>query len=351
MIDTLPKSSAVRRVVAAILSSLLLAGLTAAPSYGDSFTFTKHSEYQAVYDDGTAAWPSGSASPYPIEMIGVVINDPLDMLNYEYDATDNPSPQWQVYIQATETDDFGGTALYMRKYLPYGSKKDLYSGAITWEDEMQRLNYPLDSISLRRGDKIKVEALAPGMPYNGKYNINTKHADSTDADYLTDKVFTITILERGVALDAATITLGDLKDGNDDFIFDDTRATGCEHYQASLVHLDDLLLDNPEDWALYDPDNPLIVRQGNLTFPMVLGIDPALEAIDANALSTTPFGITAILDQESSDPTSNYRLWLTSVSDLGGGAAVPEPCAALLAAIGALAVLAGLRRRGFRRVA
>jgi len=285
-------------------------------------------------------------------MTGVVINNPWNMLNY----TTDPSPQWQVYIQTTETDplvDFSGTALYMRRYTPWPPFTDLYPGT-GWDDEMDRLNYPVYEPTgspaaepLRVGDRIKVQAEAPGLFYNGKYNINTQHSNDPD------KEFHITILERDLTPLASDIDLSALKHADDSFIFDSTRATGCEHYQASLVHLDNLLLDNPEDWAPYDPDNPLIVRQGSLTFPMVLGIDPDLfSSVDPYALSTTPFSLTAILDQESSDPTTGYRLWLANAADLGiQTTIIPEPGTATIFGLGGLFIVLGLRRRRLQRAA
>ncbi len=94
---------------------------------------------------------------------------PWDMLNYG-----NSAAQWQVYIQATADDDFGGTALYMRKLIPWNDDQN-YSDA-EWAAEMQRINYP-DGTSqpFQRGDLIRVDARAPGLFYNGKYNVNEQH--------------------------------------------------------------------------------------------------------------------------------------------------------------------------------
>ncbi len=337
----------------------LLFGLSGLAEAQITYTPTLHNQYQAVNSSGTSAWPS-SGSPYSIAMIGVVINNPGDMLYYSDDPVSpyySASPQWQVYIQAAneakaytgfEGDDFGGTALYMRRFTPWGSPPTDLFPADAWAAEMERLNYPLYDLTgtqvtdpLQRGDLILVQARAPGMFYNGKYNINTKHTN------LESNEFYVTILQRGLTIDVPTITLAHLKNPDDSFIFDETRATGCEHYQASLVHLDNLLLDDdPTNWAL---NNTVTVRQGNLTFSMQLGIDPSLALIDATALVTNPFSITAILNQE--DPGSvdgyvgAYRLWLTSVGDL---TTIPEPGTAMLAVLGFGLVLGTLRRRSIR---
>ena len=142
---------------------------------------------------------------------------------------------------------------------------------------------------------------------------------------------------------ASAIELSDLKDTNDDYIFDATREAGCEHYQGSLVHLDNLLLVDPANWAL---DGEVTVTKNGLTFGMKLGIDADLLSIDSGLLATTPFSVTAILDQESSDFTTGYRLWLTNAGDLI--VAVPEPGTVVLAIVAMLALLPWRRpqRRG-----
>ena len=66
-------------------------------------------------------------------------------------------------------------------------------------------------------------------------------------------------------------------DSSNNFIFDSTRATGCEEYQGSLVHLDNLLLTDPNDWGL---GKTVTVSQGSLTFPMQIGLDRALGSLN-----------------------------------------------------------------------
>ncbi len=335
-----------------------------------TYTPTKHSEYQMVNSDGTSAWPPGGLQPYPVEMIGLVINNPWDMLYYNLTgspslpypphppAPPNDVPQWQVFFQAVDpydfpgvipnpgpyANDFGGTAMYMRKNHPWNP--NIYYTDDEWISEMQRLNYPNYQGSpvtepLRRGDLIKVEAKAPGLFFRGKRNINEQHQVDPAYD------FYITILARDVPLAAANITLADLKNPDDTFKFDQTRQTGCERYQGSLVHLDNLLLLDPQNWALNGTVTvKQTVGQMDLTFPLKLGIDPALAAINASLLATTPFSLTAILDQEDAQSpyTDSYRLWLTSVSDLGAAfAMVPEPASVGLLS-GGIVLLWILRR-------
>jgi hypothetical protein len=297
-----------------------------------TYTPITHSAFQAVLDEedaGKPAWPGKDVEPYPIELTGVVVNNPGNMLNYNNAAS---FPQWQVYIQAQAgaPGDFGGTALYMLKYswIPGQQYTDT-----EWANEMNRVNYPLNlsgqqvSTPLQYGDVVKVDAKAPGLFYNGKYNVNEKHMKSPDYD------FSITVLARDTVPSAASITLEDLKNSDNTFIFDDKRATGCEHYQGSLVHLDSLLLTDPLDWEL---GKTVTVRQGSLTFPMIVGLDSAFSSVDPFVLQTSPFSVTAIMDQESADLTSGYRFWLTEGANLTVSS-VPEPSGLAMLAAGGLA--------------
>jgi hypothetical protein len=203
---------------------------------------------------------------------------------------------------------------------------------------MNRINYPLGLAepSLRRGDLVLVDALAPGLFFRGKYNINEQHSK----DPLKD--FNITIQDRDIDLTplASPIDLTFLKNELDDFIFDPNRQIGNEHFQGSLVHLDDLTLVNPLSWGL---NATVTVRQGNRTMPMLLGLDPGLALIDPSSLGS--FSVTAILDQEdpTADYTGGYRLCLTNARDLSR--AVPEPGTMTLAVIGGLLLVPLLRRK------
>jgi len=322
------------------------------PAQADiSYTPVTHSELQAVYEDGTSYWTflHPTTTRYPVSVVGIVINNPWDMLDYGSSAS---SPAWQTFIQAINPNDygisypnwsdFGGTALYMRRYSPRGPAN--HYTAEEWQSEMERVNRPLglSEPSLRYGDVVLVQAKAPGMFFRGKYNINEQHYKSPDYD------FSITILARGVTPSVATITLADLKDASNDFIFDATRQTGCEHYQASLVHLDNLLLLDPENWALDGTVHVTQVGFEGRTFDLKLGIDPALATINAAMLTTTPFSITAILDQEaySGDNTEGYRFWLTNAQGL---MAIPEPSGVLLLLMAGAAIVAGLAGKSLRR--
>lgn len=287
-----------------------------------------HRELQVVDEDGNQLWNEPPLTP--ITMRGVVINNPWDMLDY---SNSSGFPQWQVYIQTVDPDDFGGTALYMMKKSPHSGQVDYYSDE-EWDQEMDRLNHP-EGVEppLQRGDYIEVYARAPGMAIRGKYNINEMHYKDPKYD------FDITILERGRPLEASLINLAEIKDVYDQFIFDHTRETGPEHYQASLVQLNGLTLDDPEKWA---PNGTVTVRQNGLTMPLKLGLDPGLASVDLDAMNKYGFNVIAIMDQEALDGdfTGSYRLWLTNAADLG---IVPEPGTLVLMLVGGVSSLALVR--------
>ncbi len=314
------------------VSFLLAPSLASAASY----EYTTFAALEAVNDDGTSNY-SGSGS---ISLIGVIINNPLDMLD--------GVKQWQTYVQAlpagtyggytVASGDYGGAAMYMANWGNYYN-----SSTVEWSTELNRLT---SNGALKYGDVVRVTAGYPGETYNGKFNINEgMHAGGAVADTARD--YNIEILGNTTPT-AANITLADLKDSNNRFIFDQNRKTGCEHYQASLVHLDGLTLDSSSTWAT---NGTVVVHQGDRTFNMKLGLDSDLMSTETLAKLTSTFSITAILDQEETDGgaaataanlkqvdgyTGEYRLWLTDAGML----TVPEPSSFLLLVVGLIGMAA-----------
>ena len=280
---------------------------------GVEYTPVTISQLEEINTDGSSHWADlhPTSTLYPVQFAGVVINKPSDMLNYTYDASSNPSPKFQVYVQALSSGgtyggytitpgDSQGTAVYMMKN-NWGPSSGYYTEQ-EWSDEMSRIG----ASSLNVGDVVLIQAKAPGMAYNGKYNINEQHKKSSDYD------FSISVLGHTTPI-ATPIALTDVKDTNNNPIFDSSRATGCERYQGSLVHLDNLMLVSAANWGL---NQTVTVRQGDRTFDMLLGLDSDLLSVGASSLTTRPFDITAIFDQESADYQAGYRLWLTDSTNL-----------------------------------
>ena len=321
--------------------ALVAAGgvVLSSPAMAVSYTPVTISQLEENNTDGSSYWATlhPTIPLYHVQFVGVVVNKPSDMLNYTYSSS-NTSPQFQVFVQALSSGgtygdytvapgDFGGAAVYMRRLHPMGDHTQDYTDS-EWATEMTRIG----ASTLNYGDVVLVQAKAPGMFFNGKFNINEQHKKSSDYD------FSITVLGQTTPT-AAPITLSALKDTSNHFIFDSTRASGCEEYQGSLVHLDNLLLTDPGDWGL---GKTVTVSQGSLTFPMQVGLDSGLGSVNPDSLASHSFSATAIVDQEGGDYQGGYSLWLTSASNLS---AVPEPGSlVLLAAAGLTMLILGWRR-------
>ena len=199
--------------------------------------------------------------------------------------------------------DFGGTALYVGQTVPWNPTQN-FSDA-QWQQE---LNF-LGASTLTTGDVVLVQADAPGLEYNGKYNINVQHWNTIN---YPGYGFSIQVIGQTTPA-VADISLSALVDPDGTQIFDPTMATGCEHYKGSLVHLNDLLLTDPGDWGL---GNTVTIQQGNLTFPMQVGLDNGLALLNPQTLATRPFSVTAIVDQESGTYTTGFSVWVTNSANL-----------------------------------
>jgi hypothetical protein len=283
-----------------VLATVLLVVFVAAVR-GDEPTVAEvtHWQLQAINADGV-----GTYNPYDntdkVIITGIVLNNPEEMLN--------PTPssvgmggQWQIYIQG-EGDDHAGTAVYM------GQNYSIVGGSGNYTDEellseFCRLNYDPDTgYTFAAGDRVKVTGWYKF--YKGKINVNEKH--QIEPMYDLD----IELVTPAVGLpQPETITLDLVKDGSDQYIFDWTRQTGCEYYQARLVRVNDVNIVDPGNWA---PDGTVTIKDANgLTFPVKLGIGDGFTRFDC------PIGqidVIAIFDQESSGYMvckDGYRLWVT----------------------------------------
>ncbi len=254
-----------------------------------------HRQVQAVDAAGYATYFKVGAIPTPDNLVtleGIVLNNPEDMLDPAYNAPGWMGAQWQIFVQG-EGDDHAGTAVWIgQKYSRMG---DIDYTAEEWAAEMQRLNYPAGH-HLRMGDRVRVTGYALG--YNGKTNINERHSSSPMLD------FHVEYLGDSPGLpEPEVITLADVKDAANLDIFDPTRLTGGEYYQARLVRINDVQILS----GTWGPGQTLTVTDTTgRTLPVVLGRNPAF-AQPSNLQAT--FDVVGIFNQEGAY-TSGYRLWV-----------------------------------------
>ncbi|MBN2211846.1 MAG: hypothetical protein JW709_10670, partial [Sedimentisphaerales bacterium] len=144
-----------------------------------------------------------------------------------------------------------------------------------------------------------------------KLNVNEQH------NVIPDNDFIIRLVEPAVGLpEPEVITLDDVKGDDeqfDQFIFDDTRESGCELYQARLVRINNVQFVNTTNWGT---NGQLTITDGNKTFPVLLGLGRGFEQ-PCNLANT--FDIIGIFDQESgySDYTNGYRIWVPNYDGNG----------------------------------
>ena len=263
-----------------------------------------HSEFQAVDEDGEQTYTATDK----VVLEGILLHDPADMLDPTPDDTAtemfNISGQWQIFFQG-EGDDHAGTAVWLGQLynnLPWVAPDGGYSND-EFIAELTRLN----AARFNPGDRIRVTGYF--LSYKGKLNINEQHSKNPNQD------FTIELLHRGVGLPRPELVgLDELKDPVDNFIFDPTRATGGEHYQARLVKIEEVHFVDANAWG---PDTELLITDGVRTLPVKLGRGNGIYAGSNNL--TEPFDVIGIMDQESTDLKGGYLLY---VMDYDGNGSV-----------------------------
>jgi len=269
--------------------------------YGDT-----HREVQSVDEYGDGNHPALLTSD-KVTVEGIILNRPDFMLDAEpnqYFTGDGAGAMWQIYIQG-EGDDHAGTAVWMGQCysnLPFGD--GTYSDP-DWLNELYRLSHdPSTGYEFAPGDRVRVTGLLKF--YGGKTNINERHSTDPDRD------FTIELIEAGVGRpQPEVITLDDVKDGSDNFIFDPNREFGCEYYQGCLVKINDVNFVDANSWG---PDAALTITDGQKTFPVKLGIGWGIRP-DSNNL-VEPFDVVGIFDQEGG-LKDNYRIWVLNYDGNG----------------------------------
>lgn len=275
------------------------------PTFADDPCEISHWDLQEVNSDGEQI---NNNKNYKFVIEGIVLNNPGDIVdptpNYQEEPADMGG-QWQIYIQG-EGDDHAGTAVYMAQSYHYLPWKDFGYPDPNWIVELERLNSDQFSV----GDRVRVTGYA--MAYKGKLNINERH----NIDDAND--FTIELLERGIGQPRPeVVTLNDIKDENDEYIFDHTRnvndpnGPGCEYWQARLVRINNVSFVDANEWGPQDPSEfqtATITDGSGRTLPVKLGIGSGIYA-GSNNLNEI-FDIIGIFDQESLDLKAGHRIWV-----------------------------------------
>jgi len=231
-----------------------------------------HANLQSVTSTGTSAW-NGS---FPFTIRGVLLCDPEEMLDY----TPNFIPwnnganagklggEWQITFQAVAPGDRGGTTCWMgQNYanrVPPHDDQFSYSNE-AWVAEINRLNFdPSSGRKFRAGDLVQITA-RQALFFGGKRNLNEGHDVDPSAN------FDISLVTSNYGLPAPEIiTLADVvqpggapSDPNAwPAIFDQTRATGGEHYQGMRVRINGLTLATTGGW---NPTNLWDARKCTVT--------------------------------------------------------------------------------------
>ena len=285
-----------------VLAAVLTLGFSTATKAQPAVARVTHSEFQAVGATGEQTYKATEK----IILEGILLHNPADMLdptpNDTITETFNLGGQWQIFFQG-EGEDHAGTSVWLGQLynnLPWVPP----DGGYTNQEFVAELNR-LNAAQFSPGDRIRVTGYY--LSYQGKLNINEQHNKNPDHD------FTIELLERGVGLpQPEVVTLDQLKDDKDNFIFDPERKMGCEYYQARLVKIEDVYFVDPNGWG---PNAELMITDGVKTFPVKLGRGNGIYAGSYNL--SEPFDIIAIMDQQSPTLKSGYRLYVMNYDGNG----------------------------------
>jgi hypothetical protein len=279
--------------------ALVLAGVVkAAPTVSE----VTHWQFQAVDAGGEQTYKASDK----VILEGVLLNNPADMLDPTPDKTItetyNLGGQWQIYFQG-DGNDHAGTAVFLGQLynnLPWIPLDGGYSNQ-EFIAELNRLN----AAEFSPGDRIQVTGYY--LSYKGKLNINEQHQKNPDHD------FTIELIKQGVGLpQPEVVNLDQLKDVTDKFVFDAARTRGCEYYQGRLVKIEDVEFVDASDWRT---NGQLLITDGTKTFPVKLGRGNGIYA-GSNNLSQR-FDVIGIMDQESTDLKSGYRIYVMNYDGNG----------------------------------
>ncbi len=277
-----------------------------------------HRDVQAVDEDGVGTF-QGAAT-----LTGVLLYNP----ELRFDATPNFIPwqldgsstfrlgaQWEIFVQAVDSGDRGGTACWMGQN--YGNLPWLRNSALSytndaWQAEMDRLNHdPATGRRFREGDLIRVVA-SNTLFYSGKTNVNEAHSISPSLD------FSLELIDANVGLpEPEAISLAAIKDANDAAIFDPDRLTGGEYYQGVRVIIEDVTLVDAGAWGSDGPFDDRACTITDATGRTLTARMPRSSVLDFGDAPDGTFDVIGVIDQlsgSSDDGTTGYELFVTDIA-------------------------------------
>jgi hypothetical protein len=303
----------IRLLALTALATLLAAG----PARAETFQ-----NLEAVDTNGFSTW----AGSYPLTAVGVLLNDPGEML----DATPNFIPwnggagayqlggQWQVFVQAVLPGDRGGVECWMgQNYgnLPWEPHdgSDSYSDS-AWMAETNRVSHdPATGYAFRKGDLVTVTANG-SLFYGGMQNINEEHSTGPANDFSLSLVCSNYGLPAPEVISLSSVIATNLSPAGHYDIFDPTRAAGGEHWQGMRVRINGLTLVTTNGW---NTNSDWSERYCTATdgegrqFPLVHPL------YDLGAAPANRFDATGIFLQESgsgTDGTFGYELFVQEIA-------------------------------------
>jgi len=300
-----------------LVAAVLMSSVAFARDW-ESMAYTPISSYQAVNADGSSAYPS---SGFPVKMYGVVIANTEDWLDPTPDSFFAPysfelGGESELIVQAVGAGDFGGVFCWMGQNYGNTYRADpTYSYTDTeWTAELGRLGlYGGDGVTdpIRAGTLVEIRAHA-GLNYGGKMNVNEQHDNDrpdhdpafpapTDGSGAHD--FDIIVLDTNYGLPTPTdVPLNLIKDSANSPIFDDTRATGGEHYQGTLVDLKNVKVLS----GTWGSNQTVTVQDASgRTLDVYLGLNTGFNTTQA---PPSYFNAEGIVDQKSDTGRDGYRL-------------------------------------------
>ena len=266
-------------------------------SYADPVEVS-HWDFQVVNEDGSSAY----IGTEEVLLEGVVLNSPEEWLDptANFDTIPwNIGGQWEIFVQGMD-GDHAGTAVWIGQNYANVNQGNYNYTDQEWKDELCRVNRdPNTGYIFHPGDKVQV--IGKHLFYKGKRNVNENHHTEIEYD------FQIHLIEPAYGLPIPeAITLSDIKNASDDPIFDASRETGCEYYQARLVRIKDVTIQDPENFG---QDSSITITDGaGRTFPVVLCRGAGLAQYDCPVGTIDVIGI---FDQKApsfTELTTGYRL-------------------------------------------